>query len=125
MDRLVPSSSSAIVEKMYSSESYYSDYSPMETLDSIRERDGSSYEISPSCTGSETEESISNSSVSVRVELCRYAGSKKLKNVKDQEERVPYWKGIMVFMTVVLIFSIILQPTAIEEPPLISELSFY
>lgn len=125
MNRLVPSSSSAIVEKMYSSESYYSDYSPMETLDSIRERDGSSYEISPSCTGSETEESISNSSVSVRVELCRYAGSKKLKNVKDQEERVPYWKGIMVFMTVVLIFSIILQPTAIEEPPLISELSFY
>lgn len=133
MDRLTPSSCSSVrMEKMYSYESYYSN-SSVETDNSyeshasvsIQEREDSSYETSPSCTGSETEESNSNSSVSSIVELSRYAGNKRLKKAKDQEETVPYWTGIGVFMTIVLVFSIILQPTAIEDPPLISELSFY
>lgn len=88
--------------------------------DSIQERENLLYETSPSCTGSETEES----SLSASVEFSWYAGSRRLKNAKDQEERRPYWTGIGVFMTAVLFFSIVLQPTAIEEPPLISELSF-
>ncbi|KAK4294979.1 hypothetical protein Pmani_032434 [Petrolisthes manimaculis] len=103
------SSESSYYDSSYYDSSYY---------DSLY-YDSSYYESSPTCTEISIQRATVNPSVTAGKESSVNGTSKSFnKTAKGQPWRRPLWIGSVVFVTCLLICSIILQPISIVEPPL-------